>query len=136
MRHKAYRPARAAVGAALAAGVLVGAAACSAGGSDSGAPDGRRTTPSPHTTSPQELCTALITKWGHELLDDDSGYGDYQSIGLSNAQYEILRATLDAARAAKQRNGPASARELIDRQAEERCTERYRNGVPTGGPWQ
>ncbi|MGW2564068.1 hypothetical protein ACWCXB_33585 [Streptomyces sp. NPDC001514] len=135
MRHKAYRPARAAVRAALAAGVLAAlGAGCSGGAAQ---PAGTPATPSPRTTSPQELCTTLITKWGHELLTDDAGgYGDYQSMGLSNAQYEILRETLDAARAEKRRNGPGSARTLIDRQADERCTERYRNGVPTGGPWQ
>ncbi|MFD7440316.1 hypothetical protein [Streptomyces sp. NPDC059909] len=133
MRHKAYRPARAAVRAALAAGVLTALAGCS----DGGAPAGGPAAPSPRTTSPQELCTTLIAKWGHKLLTDgDSGYGDYQSMGLSNAQYEILRETLDAARAEKQRNGPDSAGTLIDRQSGERCAERYRNGVPTAGPWQ
>ncbi|MGW7362802.1 hypothetical protein ACWGI8_05065 [Streptomyces sp. NPDC054841] len=135
MRHKAYRPARTAVCAALTAGLLATGAGCS-GDADRGA-DGPRPAPSPRTTSPQELCTALITRWGQELLAaGDSGYGDYQSMGLSNAQYEILRDVLDAARAERRRNGPDAAGELMRRQSDERCTELYRDGVPTGGPWQ
>jgi hypothetical protein len=68
------------------------------------------------------------------VLDSDT-YGDYQSMGLSNGQYEILRDVVDAARVERKRNGPDSAGQLIDRQAHSRCTDRYRDGNPTGGPW-
>ncbi|MFF4745446.1 hypothetical protein [Streptomyces sp. NPDC001268] len=93
--------------------------------------------PSPRTTSPQELCTRLVTHWAHRLLADaGGGYGDYQSMGLSNGQYEILRTALDAGRAEERSNGAVSARELMNRQVERSCTERYRGEGPTGGPWQ
>ncbi|MEU2262227.1 hypothetical protein ABZ557_18580 [Streptomyces sp. NPDC019645] len=96
-----------------------------------------RPSPSPRTTSPQELCTRLVTHWAHRLLADaGGGYGDYQSMGLSNGQYEILRTVLDAARAEERSNGSAFAEELIARQTGRSCTERYRGGGPTGGPWQ
>ncbi|MFJ2472059.1 hypothetical protein ACIOWI_03530 [Streptomyces sp. NPDC087659] len=96
-----------------------------------------RPSPSPRTTSPQKLCTRLVTHWAHRLLADAAGgYGDYQSMGLSNGQYEILRTALDAGRAEERSNGPVSARKLIDRQITRSCTERYRGGGPTGGPWQ
>ncbi|MFE7777343.1 hypothetical protein ACFU5O_26310 [Streptomyces sp. NPDC057445] len=97
-----------------------------------------RPAPSPRTTSPQDLCTRIVSRWGHQLLaGGDSGYGDYQSMGLSDAQYEILRDTLDAARAERKRhNGTAGAAKLINRQARERCAEHYRDGVPGDGPWQ
>ncbi|MFD7233643.1 hypothetical protein [Streptomyces sp. NPDC059881] len=116
-----------------AAALAVGAAGCA----DHDAGTAPRPAPSPRTTSPQQLCTTLVTRWAQQLLaDGGSGYGDYQSMGLSNGQYEILRAVLDAARTEEQRNGPAIAHQLIERQADRRCTERYREGVPTGGPWQ
>ncbi|MGW5731939.1 MULTISPECIES: hypothetical protein [Streptomyces] len=92
--------------------------------------------PSPSTTFPEDLCTALITKWGRQIYDaGQETYGDYQSMGLSNGQYMILRDTLDLARAERKRHGAASGRKLITRQARERCEERYRHGEPSGGPW-
>lgn len=69
------------------------------------------------------------------MLDSDT-YGDYQSMGLSNGQYAILREIVDAARAAKRRQGTGAAERLIDRQARASCAERYRHGTPSGGPWQ
>ncbi|MBG0856127.1 hypothetical protein I2W78_30830 [Streptomyces spinoverrucosus] len=90
--------------------------------------------PSPHATPPAEVCARIVAYWSRKVLDGDT-YGDYQSMGLSNGQYEILRDVVDAARAERTRQGPAAAEQLIDRQARERCTERYRDGGPTGGPW-
>ncbi|MFG2499539.1 hypothetical protein ACGFSB_15180 [Streptomyces sp. NPDC048441] len=92
--------------------------------------------PSPATTSPEDLCTTLIVKWGRQIYDSDKEtYGDYQSMGLSNGQYAILRDTLDLARAERKRHGAAAGRELIAEQARERCEKRYRGGGPSGGPW-
>ncbi|MEV7524547.1 hypothetical protein [Streptomyces sp. NPDC091371] len=96
-------------------------------------------TPAPHTTSPQDLCTTLITRWAGVILDAPEGRDsvglDYQAMGLSGGQNEILRAVLDDARAEQRANGPAAARELTAREAARRCAERYRSGTPTGGPW-
>ncbi|MFD7261772.1 hypothetical protein [Streptomyces sp. NPDC059874] len=95
--------------------------------------------PAPHTTSPQDLCTALITHWAGVILDageDRDAIGlDYQAMGLSGGQNEILRAVLDEARAEQRTKGPTAARELTAREAARRCAERYRSGTPTGGPW-
>lgn len=92
--------------------------------------------PSPHTTSPEDLCTILITKWGRQLYDSGKDtYGDYQSMGLSNGQYMILRDVLDAARAERRRHGAAAGRQLMARQAREKCDKRYESGAPTDGPW-
>ncbi|MGV4982649.1 hypothetical protein ACVB8X_17135 [Streptomyces sp. NRAIS4] len=91
--------------------------------------------PSPSKTSDTDLCTRLVTQWSREVLDSHT-YGDYQSMGLSNGQYAILRDVVDAARAVKRRQGTRAAEELIDRQARTACTERYRHGSPSGGPWQ
>ncbi|MFC8127510.1 hypothetical protein [Streptomyces sp. NPDC057302] len=92
--------------------------------------------PAPSTTSPEDLCTALITKWGRQIYDSGKEtYGDYQSMGLSNGQYMILRDTLDLARAERKRQGVDAGRKLISREARERCEKRYRHGEPSGGPW-
>lgn len=86
-------------------------------------------------TSDAELCARIVAHWSRKVLDSGT-YGDYQSMGLSNAQYEILRDVVDAARAAERRQGSAAASELIDRQARSACAERYLHGTPSGGPWQ
>ncbi|MEU6675366.1 hypothetical protein [Streptomyces sp. NPDC046853] len=104
---------------------------------DSAPPDDARgTSPSPATTPPGDLCTALITKWGRQIYDSgEETYGDYQSMGLSNGQYMILRDALDLARAERERHGAAAGRTLLAREARERCEKRYRHGEPSGGPW-
>lgn len=86
-------------------------------------------------TSDAALCAAIVAHWAREVLDSGT-YGDYQSMGLSNGQYEILRDVVDAARAVRRRQGASAAHRLTDRRSRSACTERYRDGVPTGGPWQ
>ncbi|MGY4993487.1 hypothetical protein [Streptomyces sp. 900105245] len=81
------------------------------------------------------LCSRLVAHWSRRVLDSGT-YGDYQSMGLSNGQYEILRDVVDAARAAQQNQDDTRVDKLIDRQARRACTERYRDGTPSGGPWQ
>jgi hypothetical protein len=70
------------------------------------------------------------------MLDGGKPYGDYQSMGLSNRQYDILREVVDAARARERDQGDPAAAELIDRQVRRACAERYRDGGPSVGPWQ
>jgi hypothetical protein len=94
-----------------------------------------RSSPSPSKTSAADLCTRLVAHWSREVLDGGT-YGDYQSMGLSNGEYEILRDVVEAARAVRGRQGDASADKLIDRQAHAACAERYRHGAPTESPWQ
>lgn len=105
-----------------------------------GAPRDTPPRPAPRTTAPQELCAALIVHWADTVLDGPDGgdavHLDYQSMGLSGDQYEILRAVLDEARAARTADGPDAARALTAREAGRRCAERHRTGTPTGGPWR
>ncbi|MFF7165281.1 hypothetical protein ACFZBP_28565 [Streptomyces sp. NPDC008086] len=135
-------------GAALRRGAALGlallAAGLAAGCGDSGArgdatapraPDGSHSpSPSPSATPPAQLCTRIIGYWSRRALTGDT-YGDYQSMGLSDGQYEILREVVDAARAERERADARAADRVIDRRARELCEERYRNGEPTGGPW-
>ncbi|MEW2566458.1 hypothetical protein [Streptomyces sp. NPDC047070] len=130
------------LGLALLTGALTaGATGCGGSGAQSGAtgvPEATRTAPgtrsAPPATEPEDLCARLVAHWSRKVLDEDT-YGDYQSMGLSDGQYEILMDVVDAARAEQRREGARAAGELIDRTARERCEERYRNGNPTGGPW-
>ncbi|MGW4346369.1 hypothetical protein ACWEL8_14965 [Streptomyces sp. NPDC004690] len=91
--------------------------------------------PSPRVTSPAELCARAVAYWARKVLDDDT-YGDYQSMGLSNTQYEILRRVVAAARPIRQGQGTDAVQHLIDRQARTECAERYRDGASGKGPWQ
>ncbi|MGV9561630.1 hypothetical protein [Streptomyces sp. NPDC003480] len=90
---------------------------------------------SPGATPPDELCARVVAYWSRKVLDSGT-YGDYQSMGLSNGQYEVLRAVVDAARVVKRRQGASAAYHLIDRQAREGCAGWYRTGGPSKGPWQ
>lgn len=104
-----------------------------ANGGSSAAPSGG--SPSPSATPPEELCAKVVAYWSQEILDGDT-YGDYQSMGLSNGQYEILREVVDAARAERKRDGRDAAERLIDRRARAGCAQWYREGGPGEGPWQ
>ncbi|MEU0116815.1 hypothetical protein ABZ137_24735 [Streptomyces bobili] len=96
---------------------------------------GARSTASPSATPPEALCARIVAHWSREVLDGGT-YGDYQSMGLSNGQYDILRSVVDAARAAKMREGAGAADELIDRQSREGCAARYGSGSSGAGPWR
>ncbi|WP_371236799.1 hypothetical protein [Streptomyces pimonensis] len=85
-------------------------------------------------TSDADLCTKLVGHWSHEALDG-RGYGDHQSMGLSDGQYGILREVVASARAAE-RQGAADTGRLIDREAREGCVAWYRVGGPGGEPWR
>ncbi|MET9699709.1 hypothetical protein ABZY31_22680 [Streptomyces sp. NPDC006529] len=153
----APRGALAACAAALLAAAVTGCSlpapdpiADSAAGAAAGTPPpaSGAAAPAPHPTSPEDLCAALVTHWAETALDGDGGTPgagtgglDYQSMGLSGDQYEILRAVLAdarAERAARAPDGPAAgtaARRIAARGARERCAERHRTAVATGGPW-
>ncbi|GGJ25905.1 hypothetical protein GCM10010121_041290 [Streptomyces brasiliensis] len=114
-----------------------------AGCAGSGAADGAKSQsgpatatgrPSPRTTSPEELCTRIVAYWSRRQLKDDT-YGDYQSMGLSDGQYDILMDVVDATRGELERGDARAADRLIDRKAHEGCEEWYRTGGPRKGPW-
>lgn len=120
--------------AALVTGVLATGCGRTEGAPPAGTGSGRTSSPSPRVTSDEDLCTKIVGHWSRRVLEGRT-YGDYQSMGLSGGQYDILREVVDAARAAERR-GTAKIGQLIDRQAREGCAARYRAGGPGGGPWR
>ncbi|MDQ1039328.1 hypothetical protein QFZ75_005744 [Streptomyces sp. V3I8] len=131
-----------ALGLALLSGVLAGGiTGCGGSGAPGGAAgaswpdsDGPASSPAATATPPGDVCARLVAYWSRKALDDGT-YGDYQSMGLSNRQYEILTDVVEAARTERGRKGAEAAERLIDRTARERCAERYRDGNPSEGPW-
>jgi hypothetical protein len=77
----------------------------------------------------------VIAHWAGEILSGREIHLDYQAMGLSNGQNEILLAVIDAARTAQKDQSPEEVRRLADRLISRRCEERYRDGTPTAGPW-
>ncbi|MFI0190502.1 hypothetical protein ACH4PW_23500 [Streptomyces sp. NPDC017082] len=94
--------------------------------------------PAPSASAPPvsdaALCTRLVTYWAREVLDGET-YGDYQSMGLSHGQYDILRDAVDAGRAAGKRQAAGDVTELTARQIRAECAARYRHGRPDDAPW-
>ncbi|WEO98048.1 hypothetical protein A6P39_030720 [Streptomyces sp. FXJ1.172] len=124
------------LGPAMCALVLTTACGAPGGTGHHAAPDPPHATPpSPAPTSPAGLCARLVAHWSREVLDGTT-YGDYQSMGLSNGEYEILRGVVDAARPVRRRQGTSAADELIVRRASAACDGRYRHGAPSESPWQ
>ncbi|WP_431992319.1 hypothetical protein [Streptomyces albogriseolus] len=110
-------------------------AGCAADGSRAArAPSSSADSPSPQVTSDVDLCASIVAHWSREVLDG-RGYGDYQSMGMSGGQYDILREVVDAARAAR-RQGGQEIGTLMERQAREGCVVWYRSGGPGEGPWR
>ncbi|MEW2449900.1 hypothetical protein AB0896_20430 [Streptomyces parvulus] len=92
------------------------------------------TTPKP--PAPGEACVSGVGHWARALLDGAEPYGDYQSMGLSNRQYDILREVVAAARDAAREQGTRRARELMARQVREACEKEYADGGPREGAWR
>ncbi|MER7484619.1 hypothetical protein ABTY20_01475 [Streptomyces sp. NPDC126497] len=135
-RQKAHWPG----GAALALLIAVTAAGCGgpgdgAGGSAGAAHSAPPSSPSPRAVSGAESCASAVGYWARAMLDGREPYGDYQSMGLSNRQYDILREVVEAARATEREHGARAAGESVDRRVRQACAERYRDGGPRHGPW-
>jgi len=123
------------LGCGLALALVTGGLCTGCGGSGSQTAERTVTvTPSASTTSPEDLCTRVVAYWSRKVLDSHT-YGDYQTMGLSNGQYDILRKVVDAARVTKRTQGAQAADELIGRRAREGCRDWYRTGGPSNGPW-
>ncbi|MFR0351951.1 hypothetical protein [Streptomyces sediminimaris] len=120
---------------ALVLAVSGACAGCGAPDSGSRAAAARTASAAPSATPPEALCARVVTYWSRKVLDGHT-YGDYQTMGLSNGQYDILRDAVDAARDAKRRRGAAAADRLIVRRARQGCRDWYRTGGPSNGPWQ
>ncbi|EST39503.1 hypothetical protein N566_01605 [Streptomycetaceae bacterium MP113-05] len=83
---------------------------------------------------PEELCVDLVAHWAERELSGDSGYGDYQSRGLSDGQNNILLEVVAEAKAEREKRGKAAAARLIEREARQRCAEFHKDGGPTSAP--
>ncbi|MFG3548707.1 hypothetical protein [Streptomyces sp. NPDC047725] len=130
--------------AALASGCgnsLAGGARSATTGHDTGTRTTAATETPPSSSSaqppapPAELCVRVVSHWAREVLAGGT-YGDYQSMGLSNRQYDVLREAVDAARPVRREQGDRAAGQLIDRITRDRCAEHHRGGGPGQGPWQ
>ncbi|MET8568613.1 hypothetical protein [Streptomyces sp. NPDC004783] len=122
--------------AALASGCgnpVAGDGRSAASGHDTGAPPSSSSTQPP--VSPAELCVRVVSHWAREVLAGGT-YGDYQSMGLSNRQYDVLREAVDAARPVRREQGDRAAGQLIDRITRDRCAGHHRGGGPGQGPWR
>ncbi|MER6850956.1 hypothetical protein AB0A81_18060 [Streptomyces flaveolus] len=104
-------------------------------GTGIGSGDTGSSRPSPSPASGAELCVRVVAHWSREVLDGGT-YGDYQSMGLSNRQYDILREVVDAARPVRREQGDRAADELIDRRTRARCAEHHGDGGAGKGPWR
>ncbi|MGP3981386.1 hypothetical protein [Streptomyces sp. KR80] len=106
------------------AGCLL-AAAIAVSGCSGPEPAARRPStdaPAPRTTSPEELCTVLVTYWAKVMLVNGRGAGlDWEQKGLSTVQRDILDDVVAAARAERERAGDSAASDVIDHQARQRC---------------
>ncbi|WP_318218135.1 hypothetical protein [Streptomyces sp. SCL15-6] len=134
---------------ALSLALLTAALATACGNSGTGGPRSATVTagtgigsgdtgssrPSPSPASGAELCVRVVAHWSREVLNGGT-YGDYQSMGLSNRQYDILREVVDAARPVRREQGDRAADELIDRRTRARCAEHYGDGGAGKGPWR
>ncbi|WP_190078713.1 hypothetical protein [Streptomyces daghestanicus] len=127
----------AAKGGSVRAALLAGVLAAGCGPTGPPPAPASPSAPSPSASlSPGDLCTRVVAPWVRELLAGGDTYGDYQSMGLSNRQYDVLREVVDAARAVRDERGDDAAVRSADRLARERCAARYRDGGPSEGPWQ
>ncbi|WP_399883877.1 hypothetical protein ACGH7X_10195 [Streptomyces sp. BBFR51] len=126
------------VAASLIAVAAVGCGDFGDGAGGSGAPGHHASASSvpPRAVSGARLCVSAVGYWAREMLDGGEPYGDYQSMGLSNRQYDVLREVVDTARATRRDQGTRAARKLMDRQVRAACAEAYRDGGPSDGPWQ
>ncbi|MFC9063007.1 hypothetical protein ACFTXB_34015, partial [Streptomyces sp. NPDC057074] len=109
------------LGALMAATAVTTVSCGNSGGQEAGSGSSVTTEP----PSPTEACVGAVGHWARELLAGGEPYGDYQSMGLSNRQYGILREVVAAARAAERARGDRTARAPIDRRVREACEERY-----------
>lgn len=115
---------------AVLAGLLAGLTAC-------GAP-GPPATSSPVTTNPAQrpdpvaACADQLTYWAGEELrgGPDAGF-DYQEMGLTGAQFDVLDTLVDEARAL----GPDRPADWVSGRARALCTEIAAQPARTSTGW-
>lgn len=116
---------------AMAAAVAMATCVLSACGSDGPATVSTgQVTPTPEPKPPEEICAQAVGYWAEQELRGDSGYGDYQSRGLSDSQNNILLEVVAEAKAHRKEHGEQAALEFAAREAAQRCDEYHRNSPP------
>lgn len=115
-RPRAYAPARAALSAALAVGVLTATAVLSGCSRDHPDPA------PPQARTAVETCTDLVAYWVKEALVGSKWAGlDWEQKGLSNEQLVIHDEILALARAQERTRGREAASEFVDKETRRRC---------------
>ncbi|WP_052432710.1 hypothetical protein [Streptacidiphilus carbonis] len=108
----------------LAAAALLLCAGCAATAHSTGLPPDSSPDPSPSATrvDPVEQCADSVAYWVRYLVTpgNDQGF-DYQEMGLSGGENDIVNALLPTARATVQRQGPSAAQADALAQARPRC---------------
>lgn len=127
--------ARTAPAAALTA--VLALTACGAEGSATTAAPGASTTAREAPKPPEQICAEVVGYWAERELRGDSGYGDYQSRGLSDSQNNILLDVVAEAKAQRRKHGARAAAEFAEHETAQRCAELHENGGPTSttGGW-
>ncbi|MEU6880624.1 hypothetical protein [Streptomyces sp. NPDC046712] len=108
-----YAPARTALVAVLAFGVLATLPGCS---------DDRRDPPPPQARTAVDICTDLIAYWVKEALKGSKWAGlDWEQKGLSNEQLKIHDEVLASARDQERLESREAASAFADRETRRRC---------------
>ncbi|MFI2369552.1 hypothetical protein [Streptomyces sp. NPDC018833] len=111
--------------ATYAAGVLLFSLAAPACATAPSPGSSGPSTPVPQNTSLAQICTSIVSYWAKETLKGSKWSGiDWEQKGLSNDQYALHEEIVAAAHTEERRQGRRKALELIDRQAEQKCTQR------------
>ncbi|MEU8518472.1 hypothetical protein [Streptomyces sp. NBC_01216] len=131
MGHSARTSIRSALRTPLILGLLAATPGCTGGTAD----------PAPHTSTPADVCTSLVSYWAKEAVEGSSWAGlDWEQKGLSNEQLGIHDEVLADARATERTEGRAAALAEIDRESRRRCeaahgaTGSSENWRPPGSP--
>ncbi|MGW6566171.1 hypothetical protein [Streptomyces sp. NPDC054975] len=115
-RPRAHAPARTALPAALAVGVLAATAALSGCSRDHPDPA------PPQARTPVDICTDLVAYWVREALRGSKWAGlDWEQKGFSNEQLEIHDEVLALARTRERADGREAALNLADEESRRRC---------------
>jgi hypothetical protein len=119
-----------------AAALLAGLVLAGCGGGAAPSRNEPAATPSKTPKTRVQSCIESVDYWAKEILKAgrDQGF-DYQEMGLSDAQYRMVREVVDQAKPVRQRDGLAAALALVDKEAPRLCKAHYATATatPTGG---
>ena len=78
------------------------------------------------------MCTTQVLYWSRTVLTEGPYKGgDYQHVGLSATQNEVLRAVLSLVAPIAAADGVEAAMVMAEQEAPVRCAGAYASGTPT-----